>query len=185
MKAPSVDSYPIAWITKYVGAGYAPRSEEHLQDIYTAGIRSIVNLCAECYDLHEAEEKYGFKVYYLPVPDEYAPDLESLIKLIEWVDQEVDQKRKTLVHCRFGVGRTGTVLTAYLFHLGYSREEAEDILSPTPSRPSTNTQTRLLAAYCKRLKINSPAKLNRLESSDSSGSRYFDMVRSLFSWPDK
>jgi hypothetical protein len=46
----------------------------------TQGIDAIVNLCAECLDLCDSEKNAGFDVHFLPVPDEGAPDMESLEK---------------------------------------------------------------------------------------------------------
>ena len=80
-----MDEYPLKWITKSLAVGYAPRSVDDLQTIRASGIRAIVNLCAECYDLNKAESGFNFEVYYLPIADEAAPSLEELEILIGWI----------------------------------------------------------------------------------------------------
>ena len=51
-----MQEYPIRWITNELAVGYAPRSHDHLATIRALGITAIVNLCAECYDLHDTEK---------------------------------------------------------------------------------------------------------------------------------
>ena len=51
--------YPVRWITDQLAVGYAPRSHDHLEIIRSQGITAIVNLCAECYDLHHTEKDAG------------------------------------------------------------------------------------------------------------------------------
>ena len=57
--------YPMRWITPNLAIGYGPRSPSDLKSMQKQGIDAVLNLCAECYDLHEAEERAGFSVYYL------------------------------------------------------------------------------------------------------------------------
>jgi protein-tyrosine phosphatase len=96
--------YPLKWITENLALGYAPRSEEDLESIKVQGITAILNLCAECYDLHAVEGQRGFLVYFLPLPDEGAPDMEEMEKAVAWVDESIASGNKILVHCRFGIG---------------------------------------------------------------------------------
>ena len=70
-----MSKYKLTWITDNLAVGHAPMSYADLEVIRKQGIDAIVNLCAEYCDLHEIEEKTGFEVYYLPIPDENAPEL--------------------------------------------------------------------------------------------------------------
>ena len=64
-------------------------SYEDLDLIRAAGIDAIVNLCGEFCDLHEIEENSGFEVYYLPVPDESAPDMADIQEALAWLDEAI------------------------------------------------------------------------------------------------
>ena len=75
-------AYQLTWITDYLAVGCAPMSYVEFEAIREQGIDAIVNLCAEFCDLHEIEEKSGFEVYYLPIPDENAPDMEDMEKAL-------------------------------------------------------------------------------------------------------
>ena len=100
-------SYQLTWITENIAAGHAPMSPADLEEIRSQGIGAIVNLCGEYCDLHEIEETSGFEVCYLPIPDECAPDVAEMEKALAWLDDILSGGRKALVHCRFGIGRTG------------------------------------------------------------------------------
>lgn len=142
--------YELTWITKQLAAGYAPMSYEELETIKEAGIDAIINLCGEFSDLHEIEEKAGFEVYYLPTPDECAPDLGEMERALEWLDEAIYLKKKVLVHCRHGHGRTGTLISAYLVRRGLGLKKSEKLLKNTRANPTNYSQWKLLRKYNKQ-----------------------------------
>jgi len=142
-------SYEIKWITSNLGVGRAPMSYEDLDAIRAQGINAIVNLCHEYSDLHELEEQAGFEVYYLPTYDEYAPDSDELEKGLQWLDEALYLKKRVLVHCRFGQGRTGTFTSAYLLRRGLGMKRTQKTLQKTRAIPSTNRQWRALKKFGK------------------------------------
>lgn len=144
--------YELTWITEQLAAGHAPFSHEDLDAIQGKGIRVIVNLCGEYCDLHEIEQDTGFDVYYLPIADECAPDMGEMEKALVWLEQKIKEGHKALVHCRFGVGRTGTFVSAFLMRSGMDLKAAEKILKRTRANPSNYCQWKLLRKYNKKLK---------------------------------
>jgi protein-tyrosine phosphatase len=143
--------YPIKWITENIAVGYAPRSRADLETIRSQGISAIVNLCAECYDLHELEKSANFEVYYLPIPDEGAPEMEYLEKTLTWIEECIANGNKVLIHCRYGIGRTGTLVIAYLFKRGFSLRQALNKIKHTPSIPMSAQQWKLLRKYSEKI----------------------------------
>jgi protein tyrosine phosphatase (PTP) superfamily phosphohydrolase (DUF442 family)/Fe-S-cluster containining protein len=143
-------SYKLTWITKQLAVGHAPMSYDELDSIKEQGIGAIVNLCAEFSDLHEIEEQAGFEVYYLPVHDECAPELEAMEKALHWFDESIYLKKKILVHCRHGIGRTGTFVSAYLLRRGLGFKLAEKTLKATRATPTNHSQWKLLKRYGKQ-----------------------------------
>jgi len=132
--------YPLKWIINNLAVGYAPRSDNDILSLKQQGIQAIVNLCAECCDLHEIERSAGFDVHYLPIPDEGASILENMIQALEWLETRLVESKKILLHCRFGIGRTGTLVTAYLLKNGLSLKQAREGLRHTPAAPTSRIQ---------------------------------------------
>ena len=147
-----MSDYQIRWITEQLAVGHAPMSYRDLDDIRAQGISAIVNLCGEYCDLHELEAKHGFEVYYLPIPDEQAPDQTALEQALDWLDEAVYLGKKVLIHCRFGIGRTGTVVTSYLLRSGFGLKSAKRRLKPIRSAPTSFSQWRLLRRVGKQEK---------------------------------
>lgn len=162
--------YQLHWITDHLATGHAPMSYEDLDSIRDQGIRAIVNLCGEFCDLHQIEEGSGFEVYYLPVVDECAPDLEAMEKALDWLDESIYLDKKVLVHCRLGHGRTGTFIAAYLLRRGFDFKLAEKTMKGRNANPATYEQRRFLKKYGKQTGAlqTAPPKIDNRPSLDIS-----------------
>jgi len=143
-------AYTLIWITGQLAVGSAPMSYDDLASIKEQGVGAIVNLCAEFSDLHELEEQAGFEVCYLPVHDECAPDLNSMEQALQWFDEAMYLKKKILVHCRHGMGRTGTFVSAYLLRRGMGLKVAKKTLKGTLANPTNFSQWKLLKKYSRQ-----------------------------------
>lgn len=148
-----MSAYHLTWITDSLASGHAPMSYADLEAIRSQGIDAIVNLCGEYCDLHDIQEKSGFTVRYLPIPDACAPDMEEMEQALEWLEEAIGAGKKVLVHCRFGVGRTGTFVTAYLLRQGLDLKSAAKLLKRVRARanPTDYCQWKLLKKYDKKL----------------------------------
>jgi Polymorphic toxin system, DSP-PTPase phosphatase len=142
-----MSAYPLAWVTRNLAVGHAPMSYEELDSLKEQGIDAIINLCGEFSDLHEIEQKSGFEVFWLPVPDQTAPKMEAMEQGLAWLDEAVYLGKKVLVHCHHGIGRTGTFVTAYLLRRGFSLKKAGKILEATRVNPTNFSQWHLLRKF--------------------------------------
>lgn len=157
-------TYSVTWLTSQLACGSAPMSYDDLDLIKEQGINAIVNLCGEFCDLHQIEKESGFEVYYLPIPDESAPDIQLMEKALDWLDEALYLKKKVLIHCRHGVGRTGTFISAYLLRRGFGLKLTEKRLKNARLSPGSFSQWRLLRKYGKQkgqLKAGEPRLENR------------------------
>lgn len=82
--------------------------ESDLSFLRSKGISAIVNL-------EEYERDYpGFDVCHLPVRDFGPPVLDTYLRFLEFVGKKSEEKKKVLVHCHAGMGRTNLMLASYL-----------------------------------------------------------------------
>jgi pyruvate,water dikinase len=155
-----ISFYRPTWVTDQLAVGHAPMSYEDLQSIKRQGLDAIVNLCAEYRDLYDIEKDYGFDVFYLPVPDDQAPDMGEMDKALAWLDEAIYLEKKVLIHCRLGIGRTGTFLRSYFIRRGFGSQLIEERLRSVHSHPTSPSQWRLLKKYgrqAERLTIREPS----------------------------
>ena len=74
-------------------------------------------------------EPWGFEELFEPVPDFGAPSVEQLDRIVSYVEQQIETwERPTVITCAAGIGRTGTVLAAYLVNTGWEADEAIDYI---------------------------------------------------------
>jgi Fe-S-cluster containining protein len=118
-----------------------------LDSLREAGIGAILNLCGEFCDLHDIECAAGFEVYHMPLADEEAPELAELEKALAWLDEAIYLGKKVLIHCRHGIGRTGTVLNAYLLRRGLGHRLAWFKLRTLRSKPANFAQWWTIRKY--------------------------------------
>jgi protein-tyrosine phosphatase len=165
-----MSGYLLTWVTKNLAVGHAPMSYEELDSLKEQGISAIVNLCGEFSDLHEIEKDAGFEVFWLPIPDETAPKMEAMEKGLEWLDEATYLGKKVLVHCKHGIGRTGTFVTAYLLRRGFGLKKAGKMMKTTRANPTNFSQWWLLRKFGKKegqLTLSEPTPENR-NSADLS-----------------
>lgn len=146
----SMHAYPLTWIMEQLAVGHAPMSYEELDSIREQGVGAIVNLCGEYRDLHQIERDRGFEVYYLPVDDNQAPPLRELEKALQWLDEAMYLGKKVLIHCTYGVGRTGTFVTSYLLRRGFSLKLARQKLKRTRAESTSFSQWLFLRRFGKK-----------------------------------
>ncbi len=142
--------YPVYWITDNLATGPAPMSYDHLDHLKSVGIGAIMNLCAEYCDLHDIESGQGFEVYYLPIEDEETPQLQALDAAMDWLDESIYLGKKVYIHCRYGIGRTGTIVSAYLLRRGLGSKLVKQKLKKMRSRPANFYQWWLVRKIGKR-----------------------------------
>jgi hypothetical protein len=125
-------------------------SYDHLEGLKSEGIDAIMNLCAEYCDLHSIESHKGFEVYYLPIQDEEAPQLKALEDALSWLDEAIYLGKKVYIHCRHGIGRTGTIISAYLLRRGLGSKLVNQKIKKLRSQPANFNQWWFLRKLSKK-----------------------------------
>ncbi len=115
------------------------------------GITAVVSLTET--GLQEAMvREAGLKYLHLPIDDFQAPKIEQVEKFVNFVSDESKGGGAVLVHCFAGIGRTGTMLAAYLIREGASVEEAiKSVRRKRPGSVESAVQIDLLNRYSQHL----------------------------------
>ena len=87
--------------------------DEDLLFLRDKGIDVIVNLEEEKY----AQDYPGFTVKQIPVNDFKPPRPEDYASFMEFMLAQAAGKKKVVVHCYAGMGRTNLMIAAYLMNL--------------------------------------------------------------------
>jgi protein-tyrosine phosphatase len=144
------DGYEIFWATPDVAVGAMPCKPGHLNLLHAHGIRAVLNLCAEFCDLPDIERDHGLHVRYLPIDDMGVPGQGLLDDALVWLDEQLAQGGKVFIHCRFGMGRTGTVLACWLARRGICLSQT----AGWRAIPVSPQQHRFVRSYLDRLGIS-------------------------------
>lgn len=173
-------AYILTWVTEQLAVGCAPMSHVQLASIKEQGVDAIINLCGEFCDLHDLERDAGFEVHYLPLEDEEAPGLIELENALAWMDEAIYLGKKVLIHCRHGIGRTGTILNAYLLRRGLGHRLAGRRMKKLRSKPANFAQWWTIRKYGRKsgkLTARAPSlEFKRLVDLSPFFNDYFELV---------
>jgi protein-tyrosine phosphatase len=160
---PLANSY---WVTpgkllggEYPGGETAKDTERRLRELALAGVDCFVNLTRPGeLPAYSTALPTGTWYFHLPILDHGLPvDRDYMGQILSVVGSALDAGRCVYVHCRMGIGRTGTVLGCALVEQGLTGEAALDALNRAwqqcdrskrwSSIPETREQRQYVASW--------------------------------------
>ncbi len=142
-----------SWLIKdeIAGMGRPISIVTDLEFLKDNGIEAIVSLTEV--PLHKTLiEEFGFEYKHIPVADFTSPTQEQIDEFLYFVNNLISSKKKIVVHCDAGAGRTGTMLACYLVNKGCSAKKAIlEVRTRRPGSVETMEQEDTVVKYEERL----------------------------------
>lgn len=130
--------------------GVVHGADYDLQALRNVGITHLVSLTEEPFDPLVAA-RHGIGCIASPVPDMHPPTVPQALALCSRIDRLLGSGKVVAVHCRAGLGRTGTVLAAYWLWRGRGELSApralEDVRRLEPGWVQSDAQVRFIEQF--------------------------------------
>lgn len=141
-----------SWVIDGTLAGSGmPTSKEEMDWVRENRIKAVLTLIED-----PLPQQWVNDIDYLHIPimNFTAPNMEDMERAVDFIDQNLKNKKSTMVHCAAGRGRTGTVLAAYMIKFkGMDAKSAvEKIRSMRPTSIENGPQEISLSLFEKYLK---------------------------------
>jgi len=150
----AVQISPCVFVGNYIAASNAVE----------LGFSAVLNMSAELEDFYAPEDNVLYKKLGLPDGAQNPIPTEIIQAAVEWIESCVTKGCKVLVHCRAGIGRSGSISIAYLFshNLNWSfKDTLKAVWKYKPDiYPHQDLELALLKLY--------PREQLELPSNDSS-----------------
>ncbi len=119
----------MTWVTDRIAVGGGIWNDEKMIEVVRAGVTHIIDMQIEFDDTRLAEP-YGVKVLWNPTDDDFQPKPAKLLQRgVDFALQALDDaESRVFIHCAAGVHRAPMMGLAVLRALGFSLEDAMDMI---------------------------------------------------------
>ena len=102
----------------------------HPQQMHAAGVRGVVNMCAEYNGPTAAYRTLGITQLHLPTVDHFEPSVESMQQAVAFIKEHQARGERVYVHCKAGHGRAAAITLCWMLDesRGVTAKEANALL---------------------------------------------------------
>ena len=164
---------PVLLAGVYAGAPERGETRDKLRSLLRAGVRSICNLTEATEGLRDYETDFAeiagemgvdARMERFGIPDVSTTSPEHMMRILDWIDEQLLESRPVYVHCWGGIGRTGMVVGCWLVrhgkvtgetvldHIKQLRRNTSDIWKRSPETPEQRALVREWAHHETRLR---------------------------------
>lgn len=121
------DRLNLSWVTPHLAVGGRVLPPD-MPRLARSGVTRVVDTRAEHKDDEGALNAVGIQLLYLPTPDTYPLTVEQLQAGSRWINEQIADGERVLVHCEHGVGRSVLLTAAALVASGMSAHDAMELV---------------------------------------------------------
>ena len=100
----------------------------NIKNITKKGMQSILDLRKESCDDKYMIKKYSIHYLRIMISDRGVPSIQETQNAIDWIETQIQQRRKVFVHCNLGRGRGPLLIVLYLISKGMNSKLAINIV---------------------------------------------------------
>tara|TARA_B100001750_G_scaffold104106_1_gene82360 strand:- start:5033 stop:5536 length:504 start_codon:yes stop_codon:yes gene_type:complete len=131
---------------KIAGSGFINTKTE-LDFLINHNISAVLTLTTSSLNDEVISNKSVTFKHISTIEDHSLPSIDHLVDAIQFINECMMNNKSVVVHCRAGIGRTGTVLAAFLINSGMSVDESVNEVRKKRPGSIENKQIKSLHDY--------------------------------------
>lgn len=132
--------------------GMTAAASAQFRHLSEKGIHVLICTEETCIYTGTEPAEYGLQTHHFPMPDLAPPNFSQALDICRLAEMAIARRRGVAVHCRGGLGRTGTVLASVLVWLGDDPREAIDkVRCARPMAIQSSAQEHFVHDFARRI----------------------------------